>query len=127
MENGEFDTAAALLEKAVAEVPGDTIAKSWLAQANVMRRVSGYDDATAILREAAQRPDDPDAQVKAADLELASGRAEEAFDRLLGVVSRTAGDDRNKARVHLIELFDIFPPGDPAVKAARARLSSLLF
>jgi putative thioredoxin len=127
MENGEFDTAAALLEKAIAEVPGDGLAKSWLAQVNVMRRVSGYDDATAILREAAQRPDDPDAQVKAADLEIASGRAEEAFERLLGVVKLTSGDARNKARVHLIELFDIFPPGDPAVKAARTRLSSLLF
>jgi putative thioredoxin len=127
MENGEFDTAAALLEKAVADVPADTLAKSWLAQVKVMRRVSGYDDATAILREAAQRPDDPDAQIKAADLEIASGRAEEAFDRMLGVVKRTSGDDRNKARLHLIELFEIFPPGDPAVKAARTRLSGLLF
>jgi len=127
MENGEFDTAAALLEKAAAEVPADTLAKSWLAQVNVMRRVSGYEDATAILREAAQRPDDPDVQIKAADLEIASGRAEDAFDRLLGVVKRTSGDDRNKARLQLIELFEIFPPGDPAVKAARTRLSGLLF
>jgi len=127
MENGEFDTAAALLEKAVADMPADTLAKSWLAQVKVMRRVSGYDDATAILREAAQRPDDPDAQAKAADLEIASGRAEDAFDRLLGVIKRTSGDDRNKARLQLIELFEIFPPGDPAVKAARTRLSGLLF
>jgi len=127
MENGEFDTAAALLEKALAEVPADGIAKSWLAQVNVMRRVSGYADAQAIAREAAARPDDPDAQAKVADLEIASGRAEEAFDRLLGVVKRTSGEDRNKARLHLLELFEIFPPGDPAVKSARQRLSSLLF
>ncbi|HEY6787800.1 MAG TPA: tetratricopeptide repeat protein [Trebonia sp.] len=127
MENGEFDTAAALLEKAVAEAPADGLAKSWLAQVNVMRRVSGYDDATAILRAAAQQPDDLDAQIKAADLEIAAGRADEAFDRLLGVVKLTSGDVRNKARVHLIDLFEIFPSGDPAVKAARARLSSLLF
>jgi putative thioredoxin len=127
MESGEFDSAAALLEKAIAEAPADGIAKSWLAQVNVMRRVSGYADAQAIAREAAARPDDPDAQIKIADLEIASGRAEEAFDRLLGVVKRTFGDDRNKARLHLIELFEIFPPGDPAVKSARQRLSSLLF
>jgi putative thioredoxin len=127
MESGEFDTAASLLEKAVAEAPADELAKSWLAQVNVMRRVSGYDDATAILRAAAQQPDDLDAQIKAADLEIAAGRPDEAFDRLLGVVKLTSGDVRNKARVHLIELFEIFPPGDPAVKAARARLSSLLF
>jgi putative thioredoxin len=127
MENGEFDTAAALLEKAVAEAPADGLAKSWLAQVKVMRRVSGYDDATAILAVAAQQPGDLDAQIKAADLEIASGRQEEAFDRLLGVVKLTSGDVRNKARVHLIELFEIFAPGDPAVKAARTRLSSLLF
>jgi putative thioredoxin len=127
MENGELETAASLLDKVIAEVPGDSLAKSWLAQVNVMRRVSGYDDATAIIREASERPDDPDAQIKAADLEIASGRAEEAFERLLGVVKLTSGDTRNKARVYLLELFEIFPPGDPAVKSARMRLSSLLF
>ena len=127
MENGEFDTAAALLEKTLAEVPADGLAKSWLAQVNVMRRVSGYDDAQAIAREADERPDDLDAQIKIADLEIASGRAEEAFDRLLGVIKRTSGEERNKARLHLLELFEIFPPGDPAVKPARQRLSSLLF
>jgi putative thioredoxin len=92
-----------------------------------MRRVSGYDDVAAIAREAAQRPDDPEVQAKLADLEVASGRLEDAFDRLLGVIKRTSGDDRNKARVHLLDLFEIFPPGDPAVKSARQRLSSLLF
>ena len=107
--------------------PATGAAKSWLAQVNVMRRVSGYEDATAILSEAAQRPDDLEAQIKAADLEIAAGRAEDAFARLLDVVKLTSGDVRNKARVHLIDLFEIFPPGDPAVKAARARLSSLLF
>jgi putative thioredoxin len=127
MENGEFDTAAALLEKALAEVPADGLAKSWLAQVNVMRRVSAYADVQAIASEAATRPDDPDAQIKVADLDIASGRADDAFDRLLGVVKRTSGEDRNKARLHLLELFEIFPPGDPAVKSARQRLSSLLF
>jgi putative thioredoxin len=127
LEAGEMDSAASLLEKALSEVPSDGFAKSMLAQVNVMRRVSGYDDVTAIARQAAERPDDPDAQVKLADLEVASGRAEDAFDRLLGVIKRTAGDERNKARVHLLDLFEIFPPGDPAVKSARQRLSGLLF
>ena len=126
MERGDFDAAAAVLEKTLADVPGDTLAKSWLAQVNVMRRVNDY-DVTAITREAAQRPDDPTVQIKVADLELATGRKEEAFARLLGVIKRTSGDDRNTARLHLIELFEIFPPGDPEVKAARQRLSSLLF
>jgi putative thioredoxin len=127
IEAGELDSAASLLEKALSEVPSDGFARSMLAQVNVMRRVSGYDDVTAIARQAAERPDDPDAQIKLADLEVASGHSEEAFDRLLGVIKRTVGDDRNRARVHLIDLFEIFPPGDPAVKSARQRLSSLLF
>jgi putative thioredoxin len=127
IEEGELDSAASLLEKALSEAPSDGYAKSMLAQVNVMRRVSGYDDVAAIAREAAQRPDDPEVQAKLADLEVASGRLEDAFDRLLGVIKRTSGDDRNKARVHLLALFEIFPPGDPAVKSARQRLSSLLF
>jgi len=126
MEEGDLDTAAAILEKALSDAPGDAVAKSWLTQVNLMRRVSEYDQASA-SREAAERPDDPEAQIRVADVEIASGRTEEAFDRLLGVIKRTSGDARNKARVHLIELFEIFPPGDPAVKAARTRLATLLF
>jgi putative thioredoxin len=114
------------LEKALSEVPGDAVAKSWLTQVNLMRRVSGYDRASA-NREAAKHPDDPEAQIRVADLEMAAGRTEEAFDRLLGVIKRTSGDARNKVRVHLIELFEIFPPGDATVKAARSRLATLLF
>ena len=126
MEEGDLDNAAAILEKALSEVPGDAVAKSWLTQVNLMRRVSGYDPASA-SRDAARRPDDPEARIRVADIEIASGRIEEAFDRLLGVIKRTSGDARNQARVHLIELFEIFPPGDPAVKAARSRLATLLF
>jgi putative thioredoxin len=126
MEEGDLDNAAAILEKALSDVPGDAVAKSWLTQVNLMRRVSEYDPAAA-SRDAAQRPDDPEAQIRVADIEIAAGRIEEAFDRLLGVIKRTSGDARNQARVHLIELFEIFPPGDPAVKAARSRLATLLF
>jgi putative thioredoxin len=91
-----------------------------------MRRVSSFDEAKA-RSEAAARPDDIDAQLKVADLDLRSGRATEAFDRLLGVVRRTSGEDREKARAHLVGLFDIFPPRDQQVSKARATLSSLLF
>ena len=126
MDKGDLDGAAAILEKTLSDAPGDAVAKSWLNQVNLMRRVTGYDPATA-TRAAAEHADDPQAQIQVADMELAAGRAEDAFDRLLGVIKRTSGDARNSARVHLLELFEIFPPGDPTVKAARARLASLLF
>jgi putative thioredoxin len=126
MEQGDLDTAAAILEKALSDAPGDAVAKSWLTQVNLMRRVGDYEPAK-VSREAAERPDDPEVQIRLADIEVASGRVEEAFDRLLGVIKRTSGDARNKARIHLLELFEIFPPGDPTVKSARTRLASLLF
>jgi putative thioredoxin len=62
-----------------------------------------------------------------ADIDLAGGRVEEAFDRLLGAVRRTSGEERDKARVHLVSLFEIFPPRDPRVTKARSTLSRLLF
>jgi putative thioredoxin len=89
-------------------------------------RLGSYDEARA-RREAAGRPDDVDAQIRVADLDLAAGKVEEAFDRLLGVVRRTSGEERDRARAHLVSLFDVFPPGDPRVSRARAALSSLLF
>jgi putative thioredoxin len=126
MERGDLDAAASVIEKALAETPGDPVLKSWLAQVSLIRRVSGYDQAAA-RREAAASPADVDAQLRVADIEFATGRAEEAFDRLLGVIRRTSGDERDKARLHLLDLFEIFPPDDPQVKRARSQLTALLF
>ena len=47
------------------------------------------------------------------------GRIEESFDRLLATIKRTSGEDRDKARKHLVSLFEIFPPRDPRVSSAR--------
>jgi putative thioredoxin len=121
-----MDAAASVLEKALAETPADPVLKSWLAQVNLIKRVGAYDQA-AVRRDAAARPGDVDAQLKVADIEFATGRTEEAFDRLLGTIKRTSGDERDKARRHLIDLFEIFPPDDPQVKRARSQLTALLF
>jgi putative thioredoxin len=126
MESGDLDAAARALEKALADSPADALAKSWLAQVNLIRRASSYDPAT-VSREAAAGPSDIDAQLRMADLQMASGDAEEAFDRVLGVVKRTSGDERNQARLHLLDLFEILPPNDERVKKARSRLAALLF
>jgi putative thioredoxin len=126
MEAGDMDTAASVLEKALAETPADPILKSWLAQVNLIKRVSAYDQA-AVRRDAAAHPADVDAQLKVADVEMATGRTEEAFDRVLGTIKRTSGEDRDRARRHLLDLFEIFPPDDPHVKRARSQLTALLF
>jgi putative thioredoxin len=126
MERGDFDAAAKAFEAELAQSPADPVAKTGLAQVNLIRRVNSYDE-PAVRRDAAEHPADADAQAKVADIDLASGRVDEAFDRLLGVVRRTSGDERDKARVHLVGLFEIFPPRDPRVTKARGALSALLF
>jgi putative thioredoxin len=126
MERGDFDAAASAFEAELAQSPADPVAKTGLAQVNLIRRVNSYDEAS-VRRDAAENPSDPDVQAKVADIDLASGRVDEAFDRLLGVVRRTSGDDRDKARAHLVALFEVFPPRDSRVSKARATLSSLLF
>jgi putative thioredoxin len=126
MERGDLDGAAKAFEQELAASPGDPVAKAGLAQVNLIRRISSYDQARS-RREAAEHPNDAQAQIAVADIDLAAGRIEEAFDRLLGVVRRTSGEDRDQARVHLVGLFDILPPRDPRVAKARATLSSLLF
>ena len=126
MERGDLDGAAKAFEDQLKASPNDPIAKSGLAQVTLIRRVSSYDQARS-RRDAAERPGDVQAQIRVADIDLASGRIEEAFDRLLGVVRRTSGEDREQARAHLVSLFDILPPRDPRVSRARSTLSSLLF
>ncbi len=126
MERGDMDGAARAFEDELARNPGDAVAKTGLAQVNLIRRVSSYDQAKA-RRDAAEHPDDVAAQSRVADIELATGRVEEAFNRLLGVVRRTSGEERDQARAHLVSLFEILPPRDQNVSKARATLSALLF
>ena len=126
MERGDLDGAAKAFEQELAANPGDPVAKTGLAQVNLVRRVTGYDQAKA-RRDAAERPGDVAAQAQVADIDVANGRIEEAFNRLLGVVRRTSGEERDQARVHLVGLFELLPPNDPQVKKARSALSALLF
>jgi putative thioredoxin len=110
----------------LASQPGHPAATMGLAQVDLIRRVNSYDRVKA-QQDAQENPADPDAQARVADIDVAMGRIDAGFDRLLDTVRRTSGDDRNQARMHLLRLFDAFPPRDPKVSKARATLSSLLF
>jgi putative thioredoxin len=126
MERGDLDAAAVAFQKVLDASPDDPVATMGLGQIGLIRRVESYDQAAA-RRDADASPDDAHAQGRVADIELALGQIDAAFQRLLDTVKRTSGDERETARKHLVSLFEIFPPRDPRVTKARSSLSSLLF
>jgi putative thioredoxin len=125
IEQGDLDAAAAAYQRLLARAPNHEDAKMGLAGVGLIRRAQGFDPAE-VMRRAAD-PADIDAQLQAADLEMLSGAVESAFDRLIGAVRRTSGDERDKIRVHLLGLFETLPSDDPALGKARRSLASALF
>ncbi|TDB84842.1 tetratricopeptide repeat protein [Actinomadura sp. KC216] len=125
--SGDLDGAKAAFEGILAADPRDAQAKQGLAAVEVSIRVRALDDPERALREAAEKPGDVQAQIGAADVEMVSGRPEQAFERLLAAVRASAGDDRDAARKHLLVLFEVLPPDDPRVAKARRSLQSALF
>jgi putative thioredoxin len=124
--SGDLDAAEQAYKKILAESPADAAAESGLAQVALARRITGVNPAAA-LAAAQQAPDDVSAQLLAADVEVITGQAEQGYNRLVNLVRRAAGDDRETIRRHLISLFAIAGPDDPAVAAARRALASALF
>ena len=126
IDRGDFDAAAAAYQQVLDRTPGDPTASGGLALVELLRRSQGVDEAAA-RQQAASQPEDVDAQCRVADLDMLSGRVDDAFDRLVGTVRRTGGDERDRARVHLLGLFEVLPDSDPRVGKARSALASALF
>jgi putative thioredoxin len=124
--SGDLDTAIAEYQKLVDANPADTDAVLGLSRAKLMKRTSDV-DLNAARDAAAKAPDDVDAQILVADLDLLGGHVEDAFRRLTDLVRRTAGDDRDRARLHLIDLFAVVGNEDPRVLKGRQNLASALF
>jgi putative thioredoxin len=126
IERGDFDAAAAAYQAILAQSPADADAKAGLAQVELLRRTQGADP-QAVRQAAAERPDDVDAQLAAADLDLLGGQVEDAFARLIDLVRRTSGDDRNRVRQHLLDMFEVVGSQDDRVAKARTALANALF
>ncbi|QLE74037.1 tetratricopeptide repeat protein [Streptomyces rectiverticillatus] len=126
LDAGDLGGAVRAYENVLAEDPANPEAKLGLAQAELLQRVQGADP-QAVRKAAADKPGDVQAQIAAADLDLVGGHVEDAFGRLIDAVKRTAGEDRNAARVRLLELFEVIGADDPRVSAARTALSRALF
>lgn len=125
LELGDYTAAEAAYQQILAVEPANEQATAALAQVRFLARAETADP-TAVAR-ADAAPDDVDAQLAAADAEVAGDQVEGAFARLVATVARTSDDDRNKAREHLIGLFELFPADDPRVSSARRALARALF
>jgi putative thioredoxin len=122
---GDYAAAEALYQQILDAEPADAQARAALIQVRFLVRAESADPSAVARADAA--PDDVDAQIAAADAQVAAGAPEQAFERLVGAVRRLTGDDCDRARAHLVELFELFAPDDPRVTSARRALARALF
>ncbi|TAL41244.1 MAG: tetratricopeptide repeat protein [Salinibacterium sp.] len=123
---GDYATAIKEYETAIARNPRDLLAVAGLAQVSLLARIDGADAGAALAR-AGEAPNDLNAQLAAADFDVASGRAVSAFDRVLELFPSLDASGKDRARTRLLEYFEIVGLDDPTVIAARRRLTLLLF
>ncbi|WP_227985401.1 tetratricopeptide repeat protein [Nocardia spumae] len=125
LDQGDIAGAEAAYEAILAAEPANEEAKAALRQVRFFARARSLPaDAIAV---ADADPADIDAAFVAADAELFNQQPDAAFDRLIGLIKRTAGDDRNRVRSRLVELFELFDTADPIVVAARRKLATALY
>jgi len=126
LESGDYSAAETAYKKWLARKPAENLAKLGLAQTQLLMRTEGL-DLKEIVAQSSAAPTDIELQLKAADVEIVTGGVEDAFSRLLSVIRATSGDERTKAKNHLLNLFALVDPSDPRLAAARKELASALF
>ncbi|MDS1270497.1 tetratricopeptide repeat protein [Lipingzhangella sp. LS1_29] len=126
LQAGDYDGAEQAYRAALEADSNDEDARVGLARVRLLARVRDL-DLTEVREAAARNPDDVAAQCRVADVDMAGGKVQDAFDRLIGTVRRTRDEDRDAARRHLLDLFEVLGSGDPRVNQARRALTSALF
>jgi putative thioredoxin len=125
LDSGDFVGAAAAYQAILDAEPDHAEAKGALRQIAFLQRASAHPPAVIAAADAA--PDDIEAAFAAADVQVLSQDPAGAFDRLIALIKRTAGEDRTRVRTRLIELFELFDPADPDVIAGRRNLANALY
>lgn len=125
LEQGDYVAAEAAYQAILDVEPANEQAAAAISQVRFLARAEAADPSAIGRADAA--PDDVDAQLAASDAEVAADQVEAAFSRLVATVGRTAGEDRDRVREHLVGLFDLFPADDQRVTAARRALARVLF
>jgi len=126
LESGEFAYAEAAYKKWLSRKPNENLAKLGLAQTQLLIRTKDL-DLDQVIAESTKSPTDIEIQLKVADVEIVNGGVEAAFARLLNLIKTTQGDDKNKVKNHLLNLFALVDQGDPRLISARKELASSIF
>ena len=126
IEQDDLEGAVTAYQQALLESPADDLARVGLAQVQLMLRTRDVDPVAARAT-AAENPADVPAQIVVADLDILGGHIEDALSRLIDTVRLVRGDERDQARKHLVELFDVIGADDPRVPKARIALANALF
>lgn len=125
LEDGDFAAARQSYQAILESDPGNVEAKGAIRQIEFLTRATAQRPDAVELADAA--PADIDAAFAAADVQILNQDVTGAFDRLIALVRRTSGDERTQVRTRLIELFELFDPGDPEVVAGRRSLANALY
>lgn len=123
---GDYAGAAAAYDKVLEADPNDALAARERAKALLLAR-SAYADVREVRAAAADHPEDVDAQMAVADIDMIGGQIQDAFDRLLDYLAAGHRDQMETVRVRLLEYFAIPDPSDERLKRARRRLATLLY
>ena len=124
---GDIDGAVAEYQKLVDANPADAEAAGGLAMAQAAAAHPGRRPRRPPGRPRPSDRDDVDAQTLVADLDMLGGHVDDAFTRLVDLVRRTSGAERDQARTHLLGLFAAVGNDDPRVLKGRQQLASALF
>lgn len=123
---GDYAAAAQAYRTAIAQSPRDQLAVAGLAQVSLLQRLEGA-VAADVRRAAADAPDDVDAQLAVADLDISGGHVDDAFARLLRVFPGQSAEGKASIRTRLLDYFEIVGAEDPRTVAARRALTALLY
>jgi putative thioredoxin len=125
LQAGDYDLATQHYRTILDAEPANLDAAIALGQVRLLQRLDGYE--ATVVAQADADPGDTAAQLAAADVAFAETDVESALARLLGLLTRTTGEDREAVRQRLIEYFDLLGPDDPRVAPARREMARVLF